>query len=139
MADLPSDRMEAGPPFSFVGVDTFRPWPVTFRKTRGGHSNQNHWAILFTCLVSRAVHIELIEELSSASFINALQRFVAIRGPVKQYRSDLGTNFVGTTKELGKTPTSLNLETLESTSRLIVPLGYLVLPTHHTLGVYGSE
>jgi hypothetical protein len=100
MADLPSDRMEAGPPFSFVGVDTFGPWPVTFRKTRVGHSNQNRWAILFTCLVSRAVHIELIEGLSSASFINALQRFVAIRGAVKQYRSDRGTNFVGATKEL---------------------------------------
>jgi hypothetical protein len=46
------------------------------------------------------VHIELIEELSSASFINALQRFMAVRGPVKQYRSYRGTKFVGATKEL---------------------------------------
>lgn len=100
MADLPCDRMEPGPPFTFVGIDTFGPWPIVFRKTRGGQSNQNRWAILFTCLVSRAVHIELVEQLSSFSFINALRRFVAVRGPVKQYRSDRGTNFVGAASEL---------------------------------------
>ncbi|XP_062610110.1 uncharacterized protein LOC134271902 [Saccostrea cucullata] len=100
MADLPIDRMEPGPPFTFVGIDTFGPWPIVFRRTRGGQSNQNRWAIMFTCLVSRAVHVELVEELSSSSFINALRRFVAVRGPVKQYRSDRGTNFVGAAKEL---------------------------------------
>jgi hypothetical protein len=100
MADLPKDRLETGPPFTFVGIDGFGPWPIVFRKTRGMQKNHNRWAILFTCLVSRAVHVELIEELSSSSFINALRRFVAIRGPVQQFRSDRGTNFVGGTKEL---------------------------------------
>lgn len=100
MVDLSCDRMEPGPPFTFVGIDTFGPWPIVFRKTRGGQSNQNRWAILFTCLVSRAVHFELVEQLSSFSFINALRRFVAVRGPVKQYRSDRGTNFVGAASEL---------------------------------------
>lgn len=100
MADLPRDRLETGPPFTFVGIDTFGPWPIVYRKTRGMQRNHNRWAILFTCMVSRAVHVELIEELSSPSFINALRRFMAIRGPVKQFRSDRGTNFVGGVKEL---------------------------------------
>ena len=53
-----------------------------------------------TIHTSRAVHIEVIEELSSSSFINALRRFMAIRGPVKLFRSDRGTNFIGSTDDL---------------------------------------
>jgi hypothetical protein len=100
MADLPLDRLIPEPPFSRVGVDTFGPWDIVTRKTRGGAANSKRWAILFTCLTTRAVHIEVIEELSSSAFINALRRFVSIRGPVKEYRSDRGTNFVGATQDL---------------------------------------
>ena len=100
MADLPLDRLTPGPPFTAVGVDTFGPWQVSTRKTRGGSATSKRWALLFTCLTSRAVHIEVIEELSSSSFINALRRFMAIRGPVKLFRSDRGTNFVGSTDDL---------------------------------------
>ncbi|XP_061176110.1 uncharacterized protein LOC133185066 [Saccostrea echinata] len=101
MADLPEDRITPSPPFSFVGVDTFGPWNVVARRTRGGQANQKRWAILFTCLVCRAIHIEVIEELSSSSFINALKRFISIRGPVHQFRSDRGTNFVWAVNEIG--------------------------------------
>ena len=48
----------------------------------------------------RAVHIEVIESMDTSSFINALRRFLAIRGPVIQLRSDCGTNFVGACNEL---------------------------------------
>jgi hypothetical protein len=95
MGDLPSDRLQPGPPFTSVGVDTFGPWSVAARRTRGGWSNSKRWAILFSCLTTRAVHIEVVEELSSSSFINALRRFTSLRGPVKVFRSDRGTNFVG--------------------------------------------
>ncbi|XP_062581093.1 uncharacterized protein LOC134242906 [Saccostrea cucullata] len=102
MADLPLERVEPGPPFSFVGIDTFGPWPVVVKKTtRGVRTTSKYWAILFTCLVSRAVHIELVGDMSSEAFINALRRFMAIRGPVRQFRSDRGTNFIGAMKELG--------------------------------------
>ena len=101
MSDLPADRVQPAPPFTFVGVDTFGPWEVTARRTRGGYANSKRWAILFTCLTSRAVHIEVTEELSSSAFINAFRRFLAIRGDVKEIRSDQGTNFVGATTDLG--------------------------------------
>ncbi|XP_033755752.1 uncharacterized protein LOC117338505 [Pecten maximus] len=100
MADLPTDRCTPSPPFSYVGVDTFGPWPISFRRTRGGSATQKRWALLFTCLVTRAIHIEVIEQLSSSSFINALRRFISVRGPVIQFRSDRGTNFVGATEDL---------------------------------------
>ena len=101
MADLPEDRLTPGPPFSAVGVDTFGPWNVTIRRTRGGAAQSKRWAIIFTCLTIRAVHIELIEEMSSSSFINALRRITAIRGPIKIFRSDRGTNFIGATDQIG--------------------------------------
>jgi hypothetical protein len=56
--------------------------------------------VLFTCLSSRAIHIEVIEEMSTSSFINALRRFSSLRGKVKEFRSDCGTNFVGSTDPL---------------------------------------
>lgn len=100
MADLPFDRLDPAPPFSYVGIDVFGPWTIVTRKTRGGHANSKRWAVMFTCLVTRAVHIEVIEEMSSGCFINALRRFCAIRGEVKIIRSDCGTNFVGALSDI---------------------------------------
>ncbi|XP_065925824.1 uncharacterized protein [Magallana gigas] len=100
MADLPSSRVTPGPPFSAVGVDTFGPWSIVTRKTRGGVAESKRWAIMFTCLTTRAVHIELVESMSSSSFINALRRFIALRGNVCELRSDRGTNFIGATGDL---------------------------------------
>lgn len=105
MADLPTDRVVPSAPFSHVGVDVFGPWEVITRRTRGGAANSKRWAVVFTCLAVRAIHIEVIEEMSSSSFINALTRFTSLRGPVTEFRSDRGTNFTGAVSEL-------NLETL---------------------------
>jgi hypothetical protein len=44
---------------------------------------------------TRAIHIEVIEEMSRSSFINVLRRFISICGPVREIRSDQGTNFLG--------------------------------------------
>ena len=66
MSELPSDRLEKAPPFTYVGLDTFGPWSVTTRKTRGGFANSKRWAILFTCLCIRVIHIEIVEDMSSS-------------------------------------------------------------------------
>lgn len=108
MGDLPKDRLSTQPPFSYVGLDIFGPWSVTARRTRGGHSSSKRWAVLFSCMSTRAIHIELVESMDASSFINALRRFVSIRGPVKQFRSDCGTNFVGACKDLGISSTHCN-------------------------------
>lgn len=46
------------------------------------------------------MHIEVIEDMTSSAFINAFRRFTCIRGPVKEVRSDRGTNFVGALNDL---------------------------------------
>ena len=97
MSDLPVERLTLDPPFTHVGLDVFGPWTRT--RTRGGQVDR-HWAVLFTCLCTRAVHIELIESMTTSSFINALRRFAAIRGPTRLLRSDRGTHFIGACKEL---------------------------------------
>ncbi|KAK7930586.1 hypothetical protein WMY93_006981 [Mugilogobius chulae] len=51
-------------------------------------------------IVLGAVHIEVVESMSTSSFINALRRFLSVRGPIKHLRSDQGTNFIGACKEL---------------------------------------
>lgn len=107
MASLPSDRLAVEPPFTNVGLDVFGPWMVSARRTRGGLAQSKRWAVIFTCMSVRAVHIEVIESLDTTSFINALRRFLAIRGPVKCIRSDRGTNFIGACKEL-KIPSNID-------------------------------
>ena len=100
MADLPADRLATDPPFTHVGLDVFGPWSVTTRRTRGGAAESKRWAVIFACLSTRAVHLEVIESMSTSSFINALRRFLSIRGPVKPLRSDRGMNFIGACREL---------------------------------------
>ena len=88
MSDLPEDKITPSPPFSFVGVDVFGPRSIVTRRTRGGSASSQLWAVLLTCLYSRAVHIEVIEEMSSASFVNAMRRLIAVRDKVSEFRSD---------------------------------------------------
>ena len=90
ITDLPKARLTPAPPFSYVGLDVFEPWLVRTRGTRGGVANNKRWAVLFTCLANRAIHLELIKSMDTSSFINALRRFLALRGPAIQLRSDRG-------------------------------------------------
>ena len=100
MADLPADRLTPEPPFTNVGLDVFGPWAIMTRRTRGGSADSKRWAVIFTCMSTRAVHLELIESMTTDSFINALRRFFAVCGRARLLRSDRGTNFVGACKEL---------------------------------------
>ncbi|XP_033729158.1 uncharacterized protein LOC117318262 [Pecten maximus] len=100
MADLAADRLTPTPPFTCVVVDVFGPWNITTRRTRGGSASSKRWAVLYTCMTTRAIHIELTEEMSSSCFINATRRFYAVRGKVREFRSDCGTNFVEAVKDL---------------------------------------
>lgn len=102
MADLPADRLAQKPPFTSIGLDIFGPWTIVTRHTRGGSAESKRWAVIFMCMSTRAMHIELIESMTTSSFINALRRFFFIRGPAKLLHSDRGTNFVGACKELQK-------------------------------------
>ncbi|XP_031549049.1 uncharacterized protein LOC116286634 [Actinia tenebrosa] len=95
MSDLPSERVDPSPPFTYSGMDVFGPFMV-----KEGRKELKRWGLIFTCLASRAIHLETLNTMSLESFINALRRFIARRGKVRQIRSDQGTNFVGAKNEL---------------------------------------
>ena len=95
MVNLPEERVESAPPFTYCGKDCFGPFTV-----RDGRKELKRYAVIFTCMSSRAVHIEQLDDMTTDTFINALRCFIAIRGPVQQLRSDQGTNFVGARNEL---------------------------------------
>lgn len=106
MADLPEDRVSSEePPFSYVGVDYFGPFEV-----KRGRSLVKRYGVIFTCLAIRATHIEVASSLDTDSCINALRRFIARRGQVKELRSDNDTNFVGAERELRRAIEGWNLE-----------------------------
>ena len=88
-------RMAPAPPFTYCGVDYFGPFYIKERR-----KELKRYGALFTCLSSRAVHIETANSLETDSFLNALRRFIARRGPVREIRSDQGTNITGAEKEL---------------------------------------
>lgn len=95
MEDLPKDRLEEVPPFTYCGVDFFGPFTIKEKR-----SAVKRYGVIFTCLGSRGVHLETANSLTTSSFINALSRFLNRRGPVRNIRSDQGTNFVGASNEL---------------------------------------
>ncbi len=97
MSDLPEDRLEVAAPFTYTAVDIFGPWVIKERR-----SELKRWGALFTCMAMRGIHIEVVNSMDTDSFINALRRFLAIRGPMRQLRSDRGTNFVGAKNEMDK-------------------------------------
>ena len=95
MANLTEDRLEPAPPFTYCSIDYFGPWYI-----KEGCREMKQYGILFTCMASRAIHLEVSHTIETDSFINAFRRFVSRRGPVRQLRSDQGTNFIGAKREL---------------------------------------
>ena len=72
MDDLPSDRLTQEPPFTYCGIDMFQPFLV-----KDGHKQRKYYGAVFTCMSSRAVHIETTNSMSTDSFILAMRRLIS--------------------------------------------------------------
>lgn len=99
MANLPAARISPSRPFLHTAIDFSGFIKVRSAKGRGQHSSKAYVS-LFVCLVTKAIHLELVSDLSSAAFIASFRRFVSRRGKCTDIYSDNGTNFVGAFKEL---------------------------------------
>lgn len=99
MGDLPAHRVQPTAPFSSVGIDYAGPFNISPSKGRGRTSTKGYVS-LFVCLVTKAIHLELVSDLSSDTFLAALKRFVGRRGLCVDIFSDCGTNFVGANRQL---------------------------------------
>ncbi|GFS61815.1 integrase catalytic domain-containing protein [Trichonephila clavipes] len=91
---LPPDRVTDCAPFEIVGIDLAGP---LFLK-----DGRKVWITLFTCAVYRAIHLELVNSLTSDAFLLALRCFIARRGRPRTIYCDNGTNFRGACNDLSK-------------------------------------
>ena len=97
MASLPQERLEDTRPFNNVGIDYLGPLYVRkFRRT------EKRYALLITCLSTRAVHLEVSYTLDTDSLLMSLRRFFSRRGTPSVIWSDNGSSFVAGKKELAQ-------------------------------------
>lgn len=101
MGNLPKERLDPGFPFLNCGVDYAGPVLILNRKGRGAQTKKAY-ICLFICFTTRAVHLELVSDLSSDAYLLALKRFISRRGKPATIFSDNGKNFVGLRNDFAK-------------------------------------
>ena len=94
---LPSFRVTEAPPFTFTAIDFAGPMFVGREK---GEKSNKVWICLFTCCVTRAIHLDLVRDMSTLTFIRALKRFSARRELPKRILSDNAKTFKAAAKLL---------------------------------------
>ena len=99
MGQLPPSRVNPSPTFNKTGVDYAGPFHMALRRGRKPPIINSYVAV-FVCMATKATHLELVSDLSTAAFIAAFTRFISRRGLPADVYSDEGTNFVGAKREL---------------------------------------
>lgn len=97
MGDLPQARSNPSRPFCHTGVDFTGHIMIKSSKGRGIKCTKGYVAV-FVCMATKAVHLELVSDLTTSAFLAALKRMAARRGKPDHIYSDNGTNFVGANK-----------------------------------------
>ncbi|EYB93587.1 hypothetical protein Y032_0180g773 [Ancylostoma ceylanicum] len=90
MPHLPRDRVVITKPFQNVGCLLFS---LDFLGPYYKDKGEKMYVCLYTCLTTRAVHLKVVENMTSSAFLNSFVRFVFRRGVPKLMRTDCGTNF----------------------------------------------
>ncbi|XP_068233668.1 uncharacterized protein [Palaemon carinicauda] len=98
MGQVAQERLRPTPPFYHTSLDLFG--PITIRDTVKRRTYGKAYGVIFNCLVSRAVYVDLAESYDTKGFLTVFQRFITIRGYPKTIHSDLGSQLVAACKEL---------------------------------------
>jgi len=85
------------PPFTYTGVDYTGPLYV---RAQGEGNSYKVWICLFTCCVTRAVHLELVIDMSAPTFLRCLKHFTARQGLPRKFVSDNGKAFQAAARTL---------------------------------------
>ena len=95
---LPSFRLTEGPAFVACGVDFTG---TLYYKSTPTHNNKAY-ICLFTCAVTRAVHLEIVTDMTANAFLRAFKRFAARRSLPRHMISDNGLTFIAGAEEIQK-------------------------------------
>eukprot|EP00102_Acyrthosiphon_pisum_P010921 XP_008179430.1 PREDICTED: uncharacterized protein LOC103308201 [Acyrthosiphon pisum] len=99
MGILPEARVHSVRAFSSVGTDYGGPYLIKECKRRNTKTTKVYLA-LFVCMATKAIHVEIVSDLTTEAFLAALDRFIARRGVPTHVYSDCGTNYVGAARQL---------------------------------------
>ncbi|XP_071042700.1 uncharacterized protein [Parasteatoda tepidariorum] len=99
MGTLPRERVNPNYPFLHSGVDYCGPFQIKYKRQRKGNF-QRIYVTIFVCLASKAIHLEVVSDLTTDAFLATLKRFVARRGKCATISQDNAKNFVGASREL---------------------------------------
>ena len=97
MGQLPLARVSC--PFVNAGIDYVYPSEIKSGNTRSKNTTKCYAALLI-CMATKAIHFELVSNLTSEAFIAALKCCIARRGLIHHLSSDNGSNLVGANREL---------------------------------------
>ena len=92
---MPEFRVRECAPFSYIGLDYAGPLYV-----KGKQVEVKVWIALFTCAVSRALHLELVPDMTTEAFLRCFKRFTARRGTPLKIVSDNSKTFKSANREL---------------------------------------
>ena len=93
----------------------------------GGIKRQKGYLYLFTCLQTRAIHLETASAVDAESFVNAIARFTSRRGVPKEIIGDNGNDFVGAVNELLELVSHLDEDTTQDKETCLTELnGFLI-------------
>ncbi|XP_029159723.1 uncharacterized protein LOC114931736 [Nylanderia fulva] len=128
MGDLPEPRVNRVPR-AFINSGVDYAGPIALRTNPGrGHKSHKAYIALFICLTTKAIHLELVSDYSSATFRAAYHRFISRRGLPKHMYSDNGTTFRGAEREMSEAysqairdPNFLNRLSSDNTSWHFLP------------------
>ncbi|XP_039960282.1 uncharacterized protein LOC120774624 [Bactrocera tryoni] len=100
MGNLPSERVKCNRAFLTTGVDFCGPF--FYKSDVRNRAPIKCYICIFICFATKAVHLELVKDLATSSFLAALKRFICKRGRPQTIWSDNATNFVGAKNELSE-------------------------------------
>ena len=106
MALLPKVRLQDMPPFTVTGIDFTGALYV-----RQNHTEGKVYICLFTCATTRAVHLEVVTDLSVETFLMVFRRFSSRKSLPQVVMSDNASTYLSATEELTKLLNSVELET----------------------------
>ena len=135
MSALPSWRFEKPlKAFANCGLDFAGPFEL---KAPGrGKAKPKTYLLLITCLQTRAVHLELTEAMTMSATLNAISRFVDIRGMPHSILSDNFSTFVSKDKELESWVRSIQTDDLIATTKANVCWKFIPPRGPHHGGIY---
>jgi len=96
MGNLPKSRVNPSRTFLHSSLDYAGPFPIKISCNKTGKA----YLCIFVCFSTKATHLQLVSDLSTAAFLNALKRFIARRGRCAKLFSENGSNFIGANNEL---------------------------------------